>query len=329
MKLLIYKPAYDRIKDRLEELSTDIEPLLLDPDSTLSLNGAPVSIEDADFDIAWASTDTYRGGPVRALFKLLRSDNSMKWFQSSAAGFDHPVFAEVAEGGTIMTRSDALGISIAEFVFARVLDVFHPNVERRTAQDEKIWDGYWFRDVAGTTWLVVGMGSIGSEVASRAKAFGAHVIGVRRSPKGDEPADEMITLDAVVDAVPRADVVVLSAPANAETEHLVDRKFLSQMKPDSVLVNIGRGALVDEAALLKSLEDGQPGTAILDVFEKEPLPEDSPFWAHPRVRMTAHCAGDSNMTILRNDDLFLENLRRYLAGEDLRLVVEEFLQAAD
>lgn len=329
MKLLIYKPAYDRIKDRLEDLTPDIEPLLLDDDSTLTLNGAEIAYEDADFDIAWASTDAYRSGPVRALFKLLRMENSMKWFQSSAAGFDHPVFAQVAAGGVIMTRSDALGISIAEFVFARVLDAFHPNVERRAAQDEKRWDNYWFRDVAGTTWLIVGMGSIGSEVASRAKAFGAHVIGVRRSPRGDEPADEMITLDTVADAVPRADVVVLSAPANAETEHMVDQKFLAQMKLDSVLVNIGRGTLVDEAALLKSLDEGKPGTAILDVFETEPLPEDSPFWTHPRVRMTAHCAGDSQMTILRNDDLFLENLRRYLAGEELHLVVEEFLQAAD
>lgn len=329
MKLLIFEPAYIRIKERLENLTSDIEPLILHADSTLSLNAAPVAIDDADFDIAWASTDTYRGGPVRALFKLLRSDNSMKWFQSSAAGFDHPVFAQVAAGGAIMTRSDALGVSIAEFVFARVLDAFHPNAERHAAQAEKRWDSYWFRDVAGTTWLIIGMGSIGSEVASRAKAFGAHVIGVRRSPKGDEPADEMITLDAVEGAVPRADVIVLSAPANAETEHLVDAGFLSQMKADSVLVNIGRGTLVDEAALLESLEHAKPGTAILDVFETEPLPEDSPFWNHPRVKMTAHCAGDSQMTILRNDDLFLNNLQRYLAGEPLHLIVEEFLQAAD
>lgn len=329
MKLLIYKPAYDRIKDRLEEITSDIEPLILEDDSTLSLNGTPISFEDADFDIAWASTDAYRNGPVRALFKLLRMENSMKWFQSSAAGFDHPVFAQVAAGGVIMTRSDALGVSIAEFVFARVLDAFHPNVERRAAQNEKRWDNYWFRDVAGTTWLIVGMGSIGAEVAVRARAFGAHVIGVRRSPKGGEPADEMITLGDLSGAVPRADVVVLAAPANTETQHLVDARFLSQMKPESVLVNIGRGSLVDEAALLTSLDEGKPGTAILDVFENEPLPEDSPFWDHPRVTMTPHCAGDSNMTILRNDDLFLENLRRYLAGEPLHLVVEEFLQAAD
>jgi phosphoglycerate dehydrogenase-like enzyme len=329
MKLLIYKPAYDRIKDRLKDLTSDIEPLLLYPDSTLSLNGESVSIEDANFDIAWASTDTYRGGPVRALFKLLRSDNSMKWFQSSAAGFDHQVFAQIAAGGAIMTRSDALGISIAEFVFARVFEAFQPNVKRRDAQAEKRWDSYWFRDVCTTTWLVVGMGSIGSEVALRAKAFGAHVIGVRRSPKGDEPADEMITLSNIKDAVPRADVVVLSVPANAETQHLVDRDFLSNMKEESVLVNIGRGALVDEAALLESLECGIPRTAILDVFETEPLPEESPFWAHPQVLITPHCAGDSQMTILRNDDLFLENMHRYLTGKELRLVVEDFLQAAD
>lgn len=329
MKLLIFEPAYARIKDRLEALAPDIELLLLHPDSTLTSQGEPVDLDNAEFDIAFASTDVYTRGPARTMFKLLRSVKDMKWFQSAAAGFDHPVFAQIAAGGALMTRSDALGTSIAEFIMARVLEVFHPTVERRASQAASRWERHDFRGVLGTTWLIIGMGSIGSETAVRAKAFGAHVIGVRRNPGGGEPADEMITPAELEQAVPRADVIVLSAPASKETHHLVDAQLLSLMKPDSVLVNIGRGALIDEAALVASLEAGKPATAILDVFDTEPLPEDSPLWNHPRVLITAHCAADSPMTTFRNDDLFLDNLRRYLAGEELRLVVTELMKAAD
>lgn len=332
MKLLIFEPAYARIKDRLEALAPDIELLLLHPDSTLTFQGEPVDLDNAEFDVAFASTDVYTTGPARTMFKLLRSAENIKWFQSAAAGFDHPVFAQVATRCDLMTRSDALGYSIAEFIMARVLEVFHPTVERRASQAATRWERHDFRDVFGTTWLIIGMGSIGCETAIRAKAFGAHIIGVRRNPSGDEPADEMITPAELEQAVARADVIVLSAPASEETHHLVDARFLSLMKPDSVLVNIGRGALIDEAALIESLDEalgqGRPGTAILDVFDTEPLPEESPLWDHPRVLITAHCAADSPMTTFRNDDLFLDNLRRYTAGEELRLVVTELMQAA-
>lgn len=328
MKLLIFEPAYERTKDRLEALAPDIEPLLLHPDSTLSFDGAPVAFEDAEFEIAFASNDAYMGGPVRALFKLLVEAKAMKWFQSSAAGFDHPIFAQIASGGAVMTRSDGLGISIAEFIMARVLEVFHPTAERSESQAAKKWDRYDFRDLFGTTWLIVGMGSIGSHTAIRAKAFGAHIIGVRRTPQGSEPADEMITPAELDDAIPRADIVVLSAPGGEETHHLVDAKFLALMKPDSVLVNVGRGSLIDEAALIESLDAGKPATAILDVFETEPLPENSPLWNHERVLLSAHCAPQSPLNTARGDTVFLDNLRRYLAGEELRLVVTELMQAA-
>ena len=158
-------------------------------------------------------------------------------------------------------------------------------------------------------------------MAKRARAFGAHVIGVRRNPDGTEPADETTTPDNLPGILPRADVVVLAAPANDGTAHLADTRFLRAMKPDSVLVNIARGALVDEAALLESLEAGRPGHAILDVFETEPLPESSPLWVHPRVHVTPHGAAMSDGTRDRGDLVFLENLRRYLDEEALQFEV--------
>lgn len=323
MRLLVFEPAYHRIKDSLPGEAAGLEPLLIREDSTLSLNGAPVDPDAAAFDIAWASSDLYMKGPARVMFKLLTAARGLKWFQSGAAGFDHPIFREVAATGTIMTRSDAQGVSIAEFVLARVLEAFQPTVERREAQALKQWERYPFRDLYGTTWLMIGYGAIGRETGIRAKAFGAHVIGVRRTPSADDPADEMITPDKVLETLPRADVVVLAAPHTDETNALVDAGFLSSMKPESVLVNVARGRLVDEAALLDALDTGTPEMAILDVFEHEPLPDDSPLWAHPRVMLTAHCAAESRLNLLRGDDVFLENLGRYMRGEDLRLVVTD------
>lgn len=319
MNLLIYAPAYERIRDRMPD---GVTPLLLHPDESLTLNGRKVAPEDARFDIAWASTDLYVKGPGRAAFGLLTAARGLKWFQSGAAGFDHPIFARVAATGTIMTRSDAQGIAIAEYVLARTLEAFHDAAGRAAKQRAHDWARHEFRDVWGTRWLVIGYGAIGSQIGIRARAFGAHVTGVRRTPAASDPADAMITPDGILAALPATDMVVIAAPHSDDTDKLVDATFLAAMKQRSVLVNIARGRLVDEPALLAALDAGKPEMAILDVFEKEPLPTDSPFWDHPRIMLSAHCAADSPMNIARGDEVFLGNLTRYLKGEPLRLVVD-------
>ena len=319
MNLLIYAPAYERVRDRMPD---GVTPLLIHQDGSLTLNSQNVAPEDAQFDIAWASTDLYVKGPGRQNFALLTAAKGLKWFQSGAAGFDHPIFTKVAATGTIMTRSDAQGIAIAEFVLARTLEAFHDAAGRAAKQAARDWSRHEFRDVWGSTWLIVGYGAIGSEIGIRARAFGATVIGVRRTPSQDDPADEMITPDQILKTLPRADVVVLAAPHSGETDKLVDAGFIAAMKPGAVFVNIARGRLVDEEALLAGLDAGKPSMAILDVFEKEPLPTESRFWDHPRVLLSGHCAADSPMNIVRGDEVFLGNLRRYLKGEPLRLVVD-------
>ena len=320
MNLLIYAPAYERIRDRMPQ---GVTPLLIHPDGSLTVDGKSVAAEDARFDIAWASTDLYVTGPSRANFALLTAAKDLKWFQSGAAGFDHPIFAKVAATGAIMTRSDAQGIAISEFVLARTLEAFQDAAGRVAKQRAHEWRRHPFRDISGTTWLVIGYGAIGREIGVRARAFGARVIGVRRTPSGTDPADEMITPEQVMKAVPRADVVVLAAPHSDDTDKLVNAEFIAAMKDESVFVNIARGRLVDEDALLAGLDRGKPSMAILDVFEKEPLPTESPFWDHPRVMLSAHCAADSPMNTARGDEVFLGNLARYVKGEALRLVVDD------
>jgi phosphoglycerate dehydrogenase-like enzyme len=174
-----------------------------------------------------------------------------------------------------------------------------------------------YREAHGTRWLIVGFGAIGQAVAERARPFGAHITGVRRKAGGHPLAEAMATPDQVKALLPEADVVVLAVPLSPETTNLVDASFLAAMKAGSVLVNVGRGGLVDEVALLAALDRGVPEHALLDVFQQEPLPEGSPFWAHPKVSLTGHASAIGDGLAARGDTLFLENLDRYLTGKPL------------
>ena len=201
--------------------------------------------------------------------------------------------------------------------FAHVLDLYQGLAERRAAQAAGEWKQLPFCEIAGTRWLLVGYGNIGREIGRRAGAFGAHVTGVRRSGAPAPHADEVCTMSELRDRLGDADVVVLCCPHSSETDRLVDAGFLAAMKQRAVLVNVARGGVVDDAALLAALDSGRVGTAVLDVFEPEPLPRRSRYWTHPSVRLTGHCSFAGNGTRGRADDLFIANLPRYAKGEAL------------
>ncbi len=322
MKILAYQPSFDRIADRMAKISNDITPVMIQSDGSVLTGGEPTPDEDVLFDIAWASSELFLHGPVREAFRLLQNAKQLQWFQSGAAGFDHDIFRRIAATGTIMTRSDAQGISIAEFILARVLEVIRMTNECRELQASNTWQRLHFGDLWGKTWLIIGMGAIGNATAKRAKAFETNVIGVRRNPTGEEAADMMIRPAEVPDHLPDADVVVLTTPLTDETRHMVNADFLANMKPGSIFVNVGRGGLVDESALLASLPENKPATAILDVFETEPLPTESPLWQHEQILITSHCSAESDANWARGDALFVENFGHYVAEEPMRLVVD-------
>ena len=316
-RLLIYEPSYRRVRAALAQFGVAIEPLIVDRDGAVSFAGEVVSPEEAQPEIAWFSGDLYQQKAAGPFVQTMLASENLKWFHSAAAGFDHPVFQRVAVKGVRFTTSHGQAVGMADYVLAGVLDAFQRGPERRAAQARKEWKGFTFREVLDTTWLIIGFGAIGQGVGARAKGFGARVIGVRRNQAADPAADLIIHLEGVHARLPEADVVVLCAPLNAETQLLADEAFFTEMKAGSVLVNVGRGALVDEAALLAALDRGIPAHAALDVFETEPLPADSPFWAHPRVSLTAHHSGVTGRQDDRNRDLFLDNLARYLGGRPL------------
>jgi phosphoglycerate dehydrogenase-like enzyme len=281
-------------------------------------SGDEIGWDGARPEVAWGTSDLFRAdAPIRSFFSALPRLDSLRWFQSPAAGYDSVVFSQLAARGVRITNAHVNSLPIAEFVVRAVLDEFQGAGEWRRLAGERSWRIHDWREVSGTTWLVLGVGAIGSEVAVRARSLGARVIGCRRHPSPDDPTDVTVTPDRLAEVVGDADVMVLAAPATPATTDLVDAALLARMKEGSILINVSRGALVDEDALLSALDRGRPAVAVLDVFRTEPLPDDHPFWTHPSVRVTPHNAAGGSGRLQRQADLFSTNLDRYRAGDPL------------
>lgn len=256
----------------------------------------------------------------------------LRWIHSPAAGVGSMLFPEMVRSRVVMTNSRGnSSVTIAEHVAAVTLALLRdlPRAFRR--QSEKIWAqnefdaGAAIRTLRGARVLIVGLGSIGGETARLMAAFGATVAGIRRKP-GSTPlphVDEVFAPDRLHDQLPLADVVVLSAPQTAATVHLIGERELALMKPDSVLVNVSRGKLIDEPALIRALDTGRLRGAALDVFEHEPLDPASPLWARHDVLITPHVSGVHADYWPQATALFADNLRRFAADQPLVNLVDK------
>lgn len=316
-RVMIYEPTYRRMQARFEALGVPFEPVLVSEAGEVTVGGQSVAPEDAQPEAVWANHEVFSSPAARTFMVTLLKSQALKWVQSAAAGFDNPVFGQIVQKGAKLSTSHGQALGMAEYVLWGVIDHFQHGPERRAAQAEAAWRRIPFREILDSRWLIVGFGSIGQAVAQRAKGFGARITGVRRNQDAHPLADMIAPMSALPELLPEADVVVLCTPLTAETRHLVNAEFLAAMKPASVIVNVGRGGLVDEPALLAALDAGKPEHALLDVFETEPLPQDSPFWRHPRVSLTPHASGITSGQWSRNDALFVENLKLYLTGQPL------------
>ena len=311
---LVTEKAYEQHRrhfDTLENEGHDLQWLRLADD------GRVHGPADAQPEVAWLSSDLFFGGQLTRFFEIVEQAPDFRWLQSAAAGVDLGEYQRLMSRGARMCNAHLTAIPIAEFVLRAVLDVFQDAERWRVARADGRWEHHNFREVWRSRWLIIGLGAIGAETARRARAFEAHVTGVRRHPTGSEPVDAMIAPGEVPAALPDSDVVVLAAPATPETENLVDDDFLSAMKPGSVLVNVARGKLVDDEALLRALDGDCLVAAVLDVFNTEPLEASHPYWTHPKVALTPHSSGGGIGRWDRGAELFCDNLRRLLAGEPL------------
>lgn len=257
----------------------------------------------------------------RGLEALLPRMASLRWIHAASAGVDHLLIPAVRDRRIAITNSAGVfERPIAEYVLALVLARAKGLHETILAQRERRWAYRRTDEIRGKTMLVVGLGRIGTAVASLAQAAGMDVIGVRRTT-GNGPV-RTLPPHRLHDALALADYVVLAAALTPETRHMIGRAALSAMKSTAYLINVARGALVDGDALVDALARGTIAGAALDVFDDEPLPEESPLWTAPGLLVSPHMSGDAEDWDSRVVELFAQNLRRYRAGEELTNVLD-------
>ncbi len=258
----------------------------------------------------------------KQFFSATRKAVGLKWMQVFNAGVDHPVFATVLERGVRLTTSSGTAAEpIAQTAIAGMLMLARNYPHWLAAQREKRWDPLtpkdFPRDLRGQTMLVYGLGAIGQEIARLARLLGLRIIGVRRSNTRVEHVDEMHTPDQLAALLPRCDWLALACPLTEETRGLFNAALLAKLPPGARLINISRGEVIDEPALIAELRSGKLGGAYLDVFAQEPLPADSPLWDMPNVIMTPHNSNASAGNDTRVNALFLDNLKRFQRNQPL------------
>lgn len=273
-------------------------------------------------DMAFGNSDAFFSSVVRQFMGGLLKSPSLDWFQSAAAGIENPALVMIGQKARLYTTNHTQAESMAEWALWQALDFLREGPTHRALQGQAHWQRVKAREIRGSRWLVVGYGSIGQAVGRRVSALGGEVIGMRRSPGPADGAARIAAPDRLMAELPGADVVLLCPPHTPETENLANAAFFAAMQPHALFMNLGRGALVDEDALVAALDAGRPAFAALDVTRTEPLAPESPLWKHPKIVLTPHDSSDTPGTITGADDTFLENLSRYLDVKPLNHLVD-------
>jgi phosphoglycerate dehydrogenase-like enzyme len=267
-----------------------------------------------------ASADVLFCVPREGKTDLLAVSPKVRWLQGTSAGMGQPAqrMGLIDTDVIVTTASGVHGGALSEFVFAALLSRSRALDQLEAWQQEHHWERFTADELAGKTMTLVGAGRIGSQIARVAKAFEMRVIAVGRTGGAERAlalgVDEYRTTADLHEALRQADVVVVVAPHTGKTDHLIGEAEFAIMKPGVSFVNIGRGAVVDEAAMIQRLRNGSIGFAALDVFQTEPLPVDSPLWDMPNVLISPHCSANAPRENERITDIFIRNLPLFLDG---------------
>ena len=258
---------------------------------------------------------------------------NLKWIHSPSAAVHQFLFPELVNSDVVLTNSrEVHGPVVAEHVMALIFALARKIPQAALLQQKRIWgqeaiwnEGAHPREIAGATLGLIGVGSIGARVAQMASAVGMRVIAVREHIERGNPegVEAVFPPSAIDDVLKQSDFVVLAAPLIGSTQALINAARLAAMKKDSFLINVGRGAQIDENALADALRNRRLAGAALDVFEHEPLPPDSPLWSLESLLITPHTAGLTEKLWDRHYELLSGNLRRYLNKQTLRFVVDK------
>ena len=273
-------------------------------------------------DVDWA--DIILGNVKGA---MLHGGERLKWLQTNSAGVEEYIKPGVLAQGALLTNATgAYGLAISEHMLAMLLGLMKKLPLYRDRQHEEKWASLGaVGSIYGSTVLVLGMGDIGGEFGKRCKALGARVIGMRRTDaRKPDYADEVRLIGELDEVLPQADVVAITLPGTEATRGLINRKRMESMKPGAILLNVGRGYIVDTEALCDALETGALSGAGVDVTEPEPLPQGHRLWQIPTAVVTPHISGFYHLkeTHERIVNIMCENLERFLQGEPLRNQVD-------
>ena len=281
----------------------------------------PEEITDTDIFIGWSLRP-----------EQFVAAKNLKWIHSPAAAVHQLMFPELINSSVVVTNSrEVHGPVVAEHAIALVLALAKRLPQAMRYQIKKEWaqETLWHerprpREISGASVAVIGMGGIGREFTARAKALGMRVLAVRENPqKGTSGADAVYGTAQLDEVLSQADYVLLCTPVTPGTTGLMNQARLAQMKPDAYLLNVGRGPLIDEKAVIAALRSRSIAGAALDVFEEEPLPADSPFWDLDNVLITPHTAAVTECLWDRHYQLISENLKRFLQGRSLLYEVDK------
>jgi phosphoglycerate dehydrogenase-like enzyme len=320
---LLLGPRFaERYQDRLDAIEREtgaaFERILLPEDPEARVPADAV----ARVEVAFFSGDVFPELSP-AFFSATLSAPKLRWLHCFNAGLDHPIFSKFGEKGVVLTSSPGSNaVPIAQSAIAGLLALARRFPFFARAQRERRWIEQATLavppDLDTQTLVVLGLGGIGSEIARLGRALGLHVVGVRRSrPTQDAPIDAWAPPAELPELLPRADWLAIACPLTEETRGWIDATALARLPDGACLLNVGRGEIVEESALVAELESGRLGGAYLDVFEVEPLPVASPLWTLPNVIVTPHSSSISSGAPQRQAEMFLANLERFVRGEPL------------
>jgi phosphoglycerate dehydrogenase-like enzyme len=319
---ILHKEGWDKVNDILVLLNEEamdaqretVCRLLMRnlPESTIHFAASPQEVKEIQqVDVIIAPTLPW-------LPEVLDMVEGTRWVHFLGSGVDPIWKMRLHERDLLMSNSAGVHANpIAEWVMGAILYFVKDLGKYHERAKEKTWDRDWAREISGSCLGIVGLGRVGQEIARKAKAFDMQVIGTIRTPREIDYADKVYPshhIDLVVEA---ADYLAVVVPLTSETYHLLDHHRLRRMRPNSILLNASRGGVVDELALAHVLQDRRIQGAAIDVFEEEPLPEESPLWGLPNVLLTPHIAGTTQFYMDRAIGIFLENLRSLRATQEL------------
>jgi phosphoglycerate dehydrogenase-like enzyme len=281
--------------------------------------------EDGETALAAARVLLRGGIPAGVLDHIVSHAPRLEWVHSFSAGIDRVATSVVRSRGLKVTNARGVfSRPIAEYVVMMCLTISRHLPQLMELQRERTWQPLRGRELGSLTVGIIGFGSIGSELAHLLEPFETRIVATRRRPpRGDAPANvELLGQDGLEQLLRVSDIVVVAAPLTDETAGMIAAPQLQLMRQDAWLINVSRGRLVDELALRRALESGEIAGAVLDVFNEEPLPEDSPLYTTPNLVVTPHTSWSSDRVAERSLDLFVENLGRFAMGEPLRNLVD-------